>query len=78
MGVFGVNILLLYGEGEKAFARLQEEIMKGSDDHSLFAWKANGTDRRDFRGLLADSPVEFPCPATSSVFEIGKRARLIP
>jgi hypothetical protein len=28
----------LYGEGgEKAFVQLQEEIMKGSDDQSLFA-----------------------------------------
>jgi hypothetical protein len=38
LGVFKVNMPLLYGEGERAFTRLQEEIMKGSDDHSLFAW----------------------------------------
>jgi len=29
---------LLYGEGERAFVRLQEEIMKTSNDQSLFAW----------------------------------------
>jgi hypothetical protein len=29
---------LLYGEGKKAFFRIQEEILKVSDDHSLFAW----------------------------------------
>ncbi|RYP71344.1 hypothetical protein DL769_004712 [Monosporascus sp. CRB-8-3] len=40
MGIFDVNMPLLYGEGQKAFIRLQEEIMKYSDDHSLFAWKA--------------------------------------
>ncbi|KAF3050176.1 hypothetical protein E8E11_004598 [Didymella keratinophila] len=29
---------LLYGEGERAFVRLQEEIMKVNVDQSLFAW----------------------------------------
>ncbi|KUJ07713.1 uncharacterized protein LY89DRAFT_691451 [Mollisia scopiformis] len=37
-GIFDVNMPLLYGEGEKAFLRLQEEIMKRSNDQSLFAW----------------------------------------
>src|SRR6185295_2773072 len=49
MGIFGVNMPLLYGEGERAFIRLQEEIMRVSDDHSLFAWRS--TDDRG--GLLA-------------------------
>ncbi|KIW21483.1 hypothetical protein PV08_02063 [Exophiala spinifera] len=38
MGIFDVNMPLLYGEGDRAFRRLQEEIMKVSDDQSLFAW----------------------------------------
>lgn len=38
LGLFNVNMPLLYGEGGKAFVRLQEEIMKVSDDHSIFAW----------------------------------------
>jgi len=29
---------LLYGEGNRAFGRLQEEILKSGVDHSLFAW----------------------------------------
>ena len=38
LGLFGVNMPLLYGEGQvRAFRRLQEEIMRYSDDHSLFA-----------------------------------------
>jgi len=55
MGIFGVNMPMLYGEGEKAFIRLQEEIIKVSDDHSLFAWQSynNGG------GLLATSPAAF-------------------
>jgi hypothetical protein len=38
LGIFGVNMPLLYGEGSKAFIRLQEEIIKTSGDQSLFAW----------------------------------------
>jgi len=38
LGIFDVNMSLLYGEGGRAFMRLQEEIIRTSDDHSLFAW----------------------------------------
>jgi hypothetical protein len=38
MGLFDVNMPLLYGEGRKAFLRLQQEILKQSDDQSIFAW----------------------------------------
>jgi hypothetical protein len=38
MGVFNVNMPLLYGEGPKAFIRLQEEILKDSTDQSIFVW----------------------------------------
>ncbi|KAI0023946.1 HET-domain-containing protein [Xylariomycetidae sp. FL0641] len=38
LGIFDVNMPLLYGEGTKSFIRLQEEIIKVSDDHTLFAW----------------------------------------
>ncbi|KAF8858587.1 hypothetical protein BDZ45DRAFT_591066, partial [Acephala macrosclerotiorum] len=37
MGLFGVNTPPLYGEEEKAFLRLQLEIMRSSSDESLFA-----------------------------------------
>lgn len=56
LGLFGVNMPMLYGEGERAFTRLQEEIMKHSDDQSLFAWKSTSD---SFRGLLAKSPADF-------------------
>ena len=38
LGIFGVNMPTIYGEGANAFMRLQEEIMKKSDDQSIFAW----------------------------------------
>ncbi|GAB7325536.1 hypothetical protein MBLNU13_g09540t1 [Cladosporium sp. NU13] len=38
LGLFSVNMPLLYGEGSRAFMRLQEEIIKISDDPTIFAW----------------------------------------
>lgn len=39
LGLFGVNMPLLYGEGNRAFMRLQSEIIRTSNDESIFAWK---------------------------------------
>ncbi|KAH8649425.1 heterokaryon incompatibility protein-domain-containing protein [Tricladium varicosporioides] len=55
MGIFGINMPLLYGERERAFTRLQEEIIKVSDDYSLFAWKSSDENSC----LLAPSPAAF-------------------
>ncbi|KAK4234253.1 vegetative incompatibility protein HET-E-1 [Achaetomium macrosporum] len=44
LGIFGVNTPIIYGEGENAFLRLQEEIIRRSDDHSIFAWGTLGQD----------------------------------
>ncbi|KAF2128694.1 hypothetical protein P153DRAFT_293234, partial [Dothidotthia symphoricarpi CBS 119687] len=39
MGLFGVNMATLYGEGrQNAFRRLQLEILRTTTDHTLFAW----------------------------------------
>lgn len=38
LGIFDIHIPMLYGEGLHAFQRLQEEIMKVTNDTSLFAW----------------------------------------
>lgn len=60
LGIFGINMPLLYGEDQKAFIRLQEEIIKVSDDHSIFAWKSvPPLSNDDFYGLLALSPHMF-------------------
>lgn len=55
MGIFGVNMPMLYGEGERSFIRLQEEIMKSSDDPTIFAWRKMASNG----GLLATSPAVF-------------------
>ncbi|KIL89272.1 hypothetical protein FAVG1_07666 [Fusarium avenaceum] len=49
---------LLYGEGKNAFLRLQEEIMKRSDDQTLLAWSHQEDDPEDL-GVLATSPAAF-------------------
>lgn len=69
LGIFDVNMPLIYGEGEKAFMRLQEEIIKNHDDHSIFAWTTPiesdveniESDRLTDKvyGLLADCPGRF-------------------
>ncbi|KJK65517.1 ANK ankyrin repeat protein [Aspergillus parasiticus SU-1] len=58
MGIFGINMPPIYGEGKNAFIRLQEEIMKVLDDHSIFAWRSD-SEEEDHGGLLATSPVAF-------------------
>lgn len=44
---------LLYGEGERAFIRLQEEILRQLDDGSILAWGLN-TEARHPLGLVPD------------------------
>jgi hypothetical protein len=60
MGLFGVQMPLLYGEGRNAFLRLQLEILKMSDDESIFAWHTKSSSELGFdSGLLAPSPACF-------------------
>jgi len=60
LGLFDVNMPLLYGEGNKAFARLQEEILKKSDDETIFAWHYGfSLDECYHGGLFAKSPYCF-------------------
>jgi len=57
MGLFNINMPVIYGEGlQKAFRRLQLEIMQTTHDHSLFAWSRA---KRSLSGLVASSPDDF-------------------
>ena len=58
LGIFDINMPMLYGEGEKAFLRLQEEIIKKSNDLSIFAWKP-GDSKSVYIDMFAPSPVFF-------------------
>ena len=57
MGLFDIHMPLLYGEGPKAFYRLQEEILRRTQDHTLLAWRGSIFSRRS--GLFAKSPQSF-------------------
>ncbi|KAF6836345.1 HET domain-containing protein [Colletotrichum musicola] len=59
LGIFGINMPLLYGEGARAFIRLQQEIAREHSDQSLFAW---GLDQEFGEGkgtIFATSPGQF-------------------
>lgn len=58
MGLFGVNMPTIYGEGTRAFYRLQQEIMARNADHSIFAWGIFGISST-LQGMLASSPDDF-------------------
>lgn len=59
MGIFEVHIPMLYGEGDRAFRRLQEEIIRTTPDDSIFAWRTSGGSLSAYVGLLAHSPQDF-------------------
>lgn len=49
LGIFDVRMPLLYGEGEHAFIRLQEEIIRTSDDESIFLWAVDNPHEEHLR-----------------------------
>ena len=74
LGIFDIQMPTLYGEGRRAFRRIQEEIMRRSEDTTLFAWGSStcvgdGDQSRALRwhgpsSLFAPSPSAFsllPC-----------------
>ncbi|KAJ9642606.1 hypothetical protein H2204_002254 [Knufia peltigerae] len=71
LGLFDINMPLLYGEGERAFVRLQEEIIKVSTDYSIFAWSAHSTDK-GHSGVMATHPRYSHGAATSRPISLPK------
>ncbi|PWY85860.1 HET-domain-containing protein [Aspergillus sclerotioniger CBS 115572] len=70
LGLFDISMPLLYGEGDKAFLRLQEEIMKVTNDTSLLSWGLTGPsgyDEFDISGgdleITAETSSEQPIMA---------------
>ncbi|KAI1408671.1 heterokaryon incompatibility protein-domain-containing protein [Hypoxylon sp. FL1857] len=76
MGLFGINMPLLYGEEGKAFIRLQQEILRVSDDESIFAWRVPEPDFKTYQdvlcGMLAPSADCFAKSATFEPFVLDK------
>ncbi|KAH8749937.1 hypothetical protein F5883DRAFT_580388 [Diaporthe sp. PMI_573] len=59
LGIFDINMPLLYGEGSKAFVRLQEEIIKVSNHHTIFCWAWIPSVPKDWVSFLAPDPKAF-------------------
>ncbi|TGJ84681.1 hypothetical protein E0Z10_g4078 [Xylaria hypoxylon] len=79
LGIFGINMPLIYGEGHRAFRRLQEEILKTTDDQSIFAWH-NPREEGSPVDVLAHSPSDFADSGTISPytpFRVNRKATTI-
>ncbi|KAI0206582.1 heterokaryon incompatibility protein-domain-containing protein [Astrocystis sublimbata] len=65
LGLFDVNMPMIYGERDRAFLRLQELIISRSSDESIFIWDLDLLEgsirdaKQVFCGLLAPSPACF-------------------
>ena len=67
LGIFDVTMSMIYGEGgERAFIRLQQEIMKNTGDHSILAWGIDAAESTPSistdilsAGILATAPSNF-------------------
>lgn len=75
LGLFDVNMPLLYGEGAKAFIRLQLEIIRKTDDESIFAWWQDPVESGTWQGLLAHSPRAFAVPSGETVKVLRVQSR---
>lgn len=75
MGLFDVNIPVLYGEGvEKAFRRLQLEIISATPDQTIFAWTPPVLPLTPWHspgGLLAPEPRVFESSGKVHIQPIG-------
>jgi hypothetical protein len=62
LGLFNVNMPLLYVEGKQAFRQLQEEILKAADNYTIFTWDSllpPNSPSFAAAGILATSPLNF-------------------
>ncbi|KAK0715059.1 heterokaryon incompatibility protein-domain-containing protein [Lasiosphaeris hirsuta] len=59
LGIFNVNMPLLYGEGDKAFLRLQEEIIKNPFDQSILVCSSYSRPEGRWAMILAPHPSCF-------------------
>lgn len=63
LGIFGIHMPLLYGEGSRAFLRLQQAIVQQSTDKSIFAWTLPAGTGMSCEKLFAPNPSHFEMKA---------------
>lgn len=61
LGIFDIHMHMLYGEGRRAFQRLQEEIIQTTNDRTIFIWRA-AFSPRGASTLFDDHPLAFQAP----------------
>ncbi|KAH8666221.1 hypothetical protein BGZ61DRAFT_461766 [Ilyonectria robusta] len=66
LGIFYVTMPMIYGEGDRALSRLQQEIIKHSTDYSILAWGLDTAEDTPSKptdmisaGILAPAPSDF-------------------
>ncbi|KAI0699872.1 hypothetical protein C8T65DRAFT_658834 [Cerioporus squamosus] len=59
MGILGVNLPTIYGEGRLAFIRLQEEVLKQTSDQTLFSWGPSLRDNVELEDDFPEEPAYF-------------------
>jgi hypothetical protein len=71
LGLSNLNMPMLYGEGDKAFIRLQEAIVRQSKDQSILLWRSgfDSTPVGRIPGCLSSSALVFEKP----VHVLGRR-----
>lgn len=87
MGIFGVNMSTIYGEGRLAFIRLQEEILRLVPDQSLFAWErtrnrwnpvfAEAEETASGPTLFATSPADFELSSRIDCITVKEAGELL-
>lgn len=68
LGLFDINMPMLYGEDDKAFMRLQDAILRRSKDQSIFLWRAEPS------GIPQERAMSCLAPASANFRDqIGRR-----
>ena len=70
LGIFDIQMSPLYGEGKRAFRRLQEEIIRRIPDQTIFAWG------NVYPEAFSTSSVDRPVTPNSSPIRSVLRSRL--
>ncbi|ERS98508.1 hypothetical protein HMPREF1624_05292 [Sporothrix schenckii ATCC 58251] len=69
LGLFGISMPMLYGEGSEAFLRLQKLLIETYNDQTVFAWEFPPDNKLEWDGVLAPSPHVFLHSANMSPTE---------
>lgn len=68
LGIFDINMPTMYGKGEKAFHRLQEQLCRQTSDLTLFAWEdkesieSHTNNSHEAWPIIAPNPEAFVLP----------------